>query len=200
MLGSTFGFVKLIASSGSHCIKWADEQHRPAGFESRLVPDLLLPFITTLIGLRAFDHVSSRVWWEAATNKKRVHTLWNAISFVQDLNSCRHVHFTTWNVYCNIYYLWEIDSIRLWFCLQDLRNCSEIAQSIVESLYWNVLVTPEKKSESRHLSKHVATAFWFLVSVGNVGQQWFSIEGILCFYEKQGSFGIREQTRDVWLK
>ena len=39
-----------------------------AGFESRLVPDLPLPFIPTLIGLRAFDLVSSRVWWEATTN------------------------------------------------------------------------------------------------------------------------------------
>ena len=66
--GPTFGFVKLLASSGSHCTKWADEQHRQAGFESRLVPDLPLPFIPTLIGLRAFDLVSSRVWWEAATN------------------------------------------------------------------------------------------------------------------------------------
>ena len=64
----TFGFVKLLASSGSHCTMWADEQHRQAGFESRLVPDLPLPFIPTLIGLRAFDLVSSRVWWEAATN------------------------------------------------------------------------------------------------------------------------------------
>ena len=27
-----------------------------------------LPFILTLIGLRAFDLVSSRVWWETATN------------------------------------------------------------------------------------------------------------------------------------
>ena len=71
MPGPTFGFVKLLASSASHCTKWADEQHRPAGFESRLVPDLPLPFIPTLIGLRAFDHVSSRVWWEAATNKQR---------------------------------------------------------------------------------------------------------------------------------
>ena len=68
MPGLTFGFVKLLASSGSHCTKWADEQHRQAGFESRLVPDLPLPFIPTLIGLRAFDLVSSRVWWEAATN------------------------------------------------------------------------------------------------------------------------------------
>ena len=68
MPGPTFGFVKLLASSGSHCTKWADEQHWQAGFESRLVPDLPLPFIPTLIGLRAFDLVSSRVWWEAATN------------------------------------------------------------------------------------------------------------------------------------
>ena len=66
--GPTFGFVKLLASSGSHCTKWADEQHRQAGFESRLLPDLPLPVIPTLIGLRAFDLVSSRVWWEAATN------------------------------------------------------------------------------------------------------------------------------------
>ena len=42
-----------------------------AGFESRLVPDLPLPFTPTLIGLRAFDLVSSPVWWEAATNKYR---------------------------------------------------------------------------------------------------------------------------------
>ena len=67
--GLTFGFVKLLASSGSHCTKWADEQHWQAGFESRLLPDLPLPFIPTLTGLRAFDLVSSRVWWEAATNK-----------------------------------------------------------------------------------------------------------------------------------
>ena len=26
--GPTFGFVKPLASSGSHCTKWADEQHR----------------------------------------------------------------------------------------------------------------------------------------------------------------------------
>ena len=66
----TFGFVKLLASSSSYCTKWADEQHRPAGFEYRLVPDLPLPFIPILIGLRSFDHVSSRVWWQAATNKQ----------------------------------------------------------------------------------------------------------------------------------
>ena len=70
MPGPTFGFVKLLASSGSHCTKWADEQHRPAGFESRLVLDLPIPFIPTLIGLRAFDLVSSPVWSEAATNKQ----------------------------------------------------------------------------------------------------------------------------------
>ena len=66
--GPTFMFLKLLASSVSHCNKLADEQHRQAGFESRLVQDLPLPFIPTLIGLRAFDLVSSRVWWEAATN------------------------------------------------------------------------------------------------------------------------------------
>ena len=43
MPGPRFGFVKLLASSGSHCTKWANEQHRPAGFESQLVPDLPLP-------------------------------------------------------------------------------------------------------------------------------------------------------------
>ena len=69
--GPTFGFVKLLASSGSHCTKWANEQHRPAGFESRLVPDLPLPFIPTLIGLRAFDLVSSLVWWETLANSPR---------------------------------------------------------------------------------------------------------------------------------
>ena len=46
---------------------------RRPGFDSRcgngiIFPDLPLPFIPTLIGLRAFDLVSSRVWWEAATN------------------------------------------------------------------------------------------------------------------------------------
>ena len=69
--GPTFGLMKLLASSGSHCTKCPDKQHRPAGFESRLVPDLPLPFIPTLIGLQAFDLVSSRVWWEAVTSKQR---------------------------------------------------------------------------------------------------------------------------------
>ena len=76
--GPTFGFVKPLASSGSHCTKWADEQHWQAGFESRLLPDLPLPFIPTLIGLRAFDLVSSRVWWEAATNT----TAWTSVRSV----------------------------------------------------------------------------------------------------------------------
>ena len=71
MPGHTFGFVKLLASSDLHYTKWVDEQHRPAGLESRLVPDLPLPYIPTLIGLRAFEHVSSHVWWEAATNKQK---------------------------------------------------------------------------------------------------------------------------------
>ena len=66
--GPTFGLVKLLGSSGSHCTKWTDEQHRPAGFESRLIPDLSLPFISTLIGLRAFVLVSILVWWETLAN------------------------------------------------------------------------------------------------------------------------------------
>ena len=44
-----------------------------AGFESRLVPDLPLSFIPTSIGLRAFDLVSSPVWWKAATNTINLH-------------------------------------------------------------------------------------------------------------------------------
>ena len=79
--GPTFRFVKLLASSGSHCTKWADEQHRQAGFESRFVPDLPLPFIPTLIGLRAFDLVSSRVWWEAATNTWLYHYIIISLNF-----------------------------------------------------------------------------------------------------------------------
>ena len=63
-------FEAIQNGAGSHYTKWADQQHRPAGFESRLISDLPLPFIPTLIGLRAFDLVSSRVWWEAATNKR----------------------------------------------------------------------------------------------------------------------------------
>ena len=68
VLGSKFGFMKLLASLDPHCTQRVNEQHRPAGFKSRLVSDLLLPFIPTLIGLRAFDLMSSPVWWEAMTN------------------------------------------------------------------------------------------------------------------------------------
>ena len=87
--GPTFGFVKLLASSGSHCTKWADEQHRQAGFESRLLPDLPLPFIPTLIGLRAFDLVSSRVWWEAATNIGLRWGLTEVVGMVQQVHCSR---------------------------------------------------------------------------------------------------------------
>ena len=93
MPGPTFGFMKLLASSGSHCTKWADEQHRPAGFKSRLVPDLPLPFIPTLISLRAFDHVSSRVWWEAATNKLSL-MCWTATLKKTSLNFSCAIMFT----------------------------------------------------------------------------------------------------------
>ena len=113
--GPTFGFVKPLASSGSHCTKWADEQHRQAGFESRLVPDLPLPFIPTLISLRAFDLVSSRVWWEAAANTWLVpveYLYWTNDTFWQTTdskieNSCKisskpfQVIFFT-RTFCNI--------------------------------------------------------------------------------------------------
>ena len=35
--------VKLLGSLDPHCTEWVDEQHRPAGFESRLVSDLPPP-------------------------------------------------------------------------------------------------------------------------------------------------------------
>ena len=54
-----FGSMKLLASLVG---QW------PAGFKSQHVLNLPLPFIPTLIGLRAFDLVSSPVWWEAVTN------------------------------------------------------------------------------------------------------------------------------------
>ena len=47
-----------------HCTQWVNKQHRPAG----VVPSLPFPFIPTLIGLRAFDLVSSLVWWETLAN------------------------------------------------------------------------------------------------------------------------------------
>ena len=45
--------------------RWAAQTSR-VRVSARFRPPL--PFIPTLIGLRAFDLVSSRVWWEAATN------------------------------------------------------------------------------------------------------------------------------------
>ena len=84
--GSKFGFVKLLATWEPHCTWWVDEQHRPAGLESRLVPDLSFPFIPALIGLRAFDLVSSPVWWEAATNI--IHTI------ICEFSSVDHYKYT----------------------------------------------------------------------------------------------------------
>ena len=55
-LSTTMRSKGLRSRRGSFT-KWADEQHWQAGFESRLLPDLPLPFIPTLIGLRAFDLV-----------------------------------------------------------------------------------------------------------------------------------------------
>ena len=57
-----------LSSSGPHCTKWADDQHRPAGFERQLVLDLLLPYTPSIIDLRVIDLVSNPVWWETETN------------------------------------------------------------------------------------------------------------------------------------
>ena len=38
-----FGFVIQLGSLDPHCTLWVNEQHRPAGFGHRLVPDLPLP-------------------------------------------------------------------------------------------------------------------------------------------------------------
>ena len=51
-----------------HCTKWADDQHSPAKLEPRLVPDLPLTRIPTIIDLQVIDLVSNPVWLEAETN------------------------------------------------------------------------------------------------------------------------------------
>ena len=122
--GPTFGFVKPLASSGSHCTKWADEQHWQAGFESRLLPDLPLPFIPTLIGLRAFDLVSSRVWWEAATNTTVTFIkVWNSYSY--EVLSISFQTFFVWALLL-IVHTWNSSPIRsnllLCECINDLRH------------------------------------------------------------------------------
>ena len=68
MPGPKFGLIIQLGSLDSHCTKWVNDQHIPAGFESRFVLDLAIPLITTLIGLQVIDLVSSHVWWEAETN------------------------------------------------------------------------------------------------------------------------------------
>ena len=68
MLGPRFWSKKQLDSLGPNCTKWVNERHRPAGFEPWIVPDLSIPLIPTLIGLRVIDLVSSSVWWEAMAN------------------------------------------------------------------------------------------------------------------------------------
>ena len=75
--GPTFGYVKLLASSGLHCTKWTDEQHINNRVRVSACSWPPLPFITTLIGLRAFDLVSSIVWWETLANIDIWLTEWN---------------------------------------------------------------------------------------------------------------------------
>ena len=76
-----------IVSSGPHCTKRADDQHRPAGFEPRLLSDLPLPQIPTINDLRIIDLVSSPVWWEAETNIGPPSARWAALI---TLYSTRH--------------------------------------------------------------------------------------------------------------
>ena len=82
------------------------------GFESRLVPDLPLPFIPTLISLRAFDLVSSRVWWEAATNKLRsMRTLSGAIwlheAGILRYHGCIHLTATSSGRFNSFFFLYK---------------------------------------------------------------------------------------------
>ena len=48
---------------GSHCTKWADDQHQPA---APVRPSL--PLTHNNLIFRLFDLVSSPIWWEAETN------------------------------------------------------------------------------------------------------------------------------------
>ena len=73
--GPTFGFVKLLASSAHIALSEPMSSRDKQGSSLGSFPTFPSPFIPTLIGLRAFDLVSSRVWWEAATNKQNKHYL-----------------------------------------------------------------------------------------------------------------------------
>ena len=56
---------------------------------SRLGSFLPPPLYPSIIGLRAFDLVSSPVWWEAATNKQRSHVPQRQINIGLHLSRCR---------------------------------------------------------------------------------------------------------------
>ena len=136
--GPTFGSVKLLASSGSHCTKWADEQHRQAGFESRLLPDLPLPFIPTLIGLRAFDLVSSRVWWEAATNtwSKNLLNAWKMVYSTCRIHSSTHTHTETFLHLTFLSFFYGVDMLNALFSLFDFLSYTHThALSLSLSIY-----------------------------------------------------------------
>ena len=84
-----------------------------AGFESRLVSDFPLPFIPTLIGLRAFDLVSSPVWWEVVTNiityiaqkmVLKIETWKNLLQVIHNIMFCfLYFIFTHTHVHTHIY-------------------------------------------------------------------------------------------------
>ena len=54
-------------SSGSHCNKWIDDQHKSGRFDLRSVPDVLFPYPLPM----CYYIVSNPVWWKAMTN---IHT------------------------------------------------------------------------------------------------------------------------------
>ena len=68
MPGPRFRFMIQLGSLDSHFTNWVNDQHRPAGFESRFVPEVPIPLILTLIGPLIIDLVSSPVWREAEAN------------------------------------------------------------------------------------------------------------------------------------
>ena len=92
-------------------------------------PTLPSPFIPTLIGLRAFDLVSSPIWWEAATNTKlhlkiehvshptRLEESVNTYNLIYDLTPLK---WTNWKCIFDRYYfrsLWIIET----YCFGSLR-------------------------------------------------------------------------------
>ena len=67
---------------------------------------LPFPFIPTLIGLQAFDLVSSLVWWEAATHIIKTDSTVYRIIFLSTLLRCRNLD-SIQSRYSKISLLWD---------------------------------------------------------------------------------------------